>query len=97
MHKTLLRRVATLENRITPKTREPRITLQVRFGKLVRLPADYQGERHTDMGNRLPDRDGQQWVEFAEVPGPPPSLLPQDRRFARGLDVVFVEPYPARP
>jgi hypothetical protein len=32
------------------------------------------------MANRHPDRDGEEWAEFAEVPGPPPSEPPQDHR-----------------
>jgi hypothetical protein len=66
--------------------------LQLRFGELCRLPADYRGERHIEMVRRLPDKNGQQWAEFAEKPGPPPVQPPRDPRLPRILDVVFVKP-----
>src|ERR1039457_6048236 len=69
---------------------------QVRFGNLRRLPEDYKGERHTEIAKCLPDRNGQKWREFTEMPGPALSLLPQDPRLPGCLDVVFVAPYPAR-
>jgi hypothetical protein len=56
--------------------------MHVRFGNLRRLPEDYQGERHREIAQWLPARDGQEWVEFVEVPGPrragmrrPPGFL----------------------
>jgi hypothetical protein len=55
------------------------------------LPGDYQGERHIEITHCLLDQNGQKWVEFTEVPGPEPSLPPQDSRLARCVDVVFVE------
>ena len=58
------------------------------------MPEDYQGERHIDVAQCIPDRNGQKRVEFVEMPGPPPSLPPQAPRLARCLDVVFVGPYP---
>jgi hypothetical protein len=64
-----------------------RPSLQVRFGNLRYLPEDYQGERHIEIGNCLPDQNGWKWVEFTEVPGPP-SNLPE----GPGLDVIFVQP-----
>jgi len=70
----------------------PRI--QVRFGALRSLPQEYRGDRHIEMLRRLPDKDGQQWVEFAEVPGPAPELALQDGDHMRCLDVVFVKPHP---
>jgi hypothetical protein len=70
--------------------------MHVRFGNLRRLPEDYQGERHIEIAQCLPERDGQEWVEFVEVPGPPPSRQPPDPRLPRCINVVFVEPYPAR-
>jgi hypothetical protein len=48
----------------------PPLPLQVRFGNLRRLPENYQGERHTEIARCLPDRNGQKWVEFTEMPGP---------------------------
>jgi len=70
----------------------PRI--QVRFGELRSLPQEYRGERHIEMLRRLPDEDGQQWAEFAEVPGPAPELVLPDGDHVRYLDVVFVKPHP---
>jgi len=69
--------------------------LQVRIGNLQRLPKDYQGERHIEVTKCLPDRDGQQWVEFTELPGPAPSL-PPDPGPPKCIDVVIVAPYPER-
>jgi len=34
---------------------------------------DYVGERHIVVANHLPSRNGQEWVEFEEVPGPDPN------------------------
>jgi hypothetical protein len=47
------------------------------FDNLRCLPGDYQGERHIEIAHCLPDQKGQKWVEFTEVPGPPPNLPPQ--------------------
>ena len=106
---SIARRIAKLEGAFSPR-REPEdwrgrrgssrapsvLPPQVRFGNLRRLPGDYQGERHIGIAQCLPDKNGQKWVEFAEVPGPPPSLPPSALRLPRCLDVVFVEPYPTR-
>ena len=54
------------------------------------MPEDYQGERHIDVAQCIPDRNGQKWVEFTELPGPPPNLPPQGPGLTRFLDVVFV-------
>jgi hypothetical protein len=70
--------------------------MHVRYGNLRRLPEDYQGERHREIAQWLPARDGQEWVEFVEVPGPAPSLQPRDPRLPICINVAFVEPYPAR-
>jgi hypothetical protein len=51
--------------------------VKVRFGNLRRLPEDYRGERHRKIVKHLPDRNGQEWVEFEEVPGPAPSAPPE--------------------
>lgn len=44
--------------------------MHFRFGNLRRLPEDYQGERHVEIAKYLPAINGQEWVEFVEVPGP---------------------------
>jgi hypothetical protein len=56
------------------------------------LPADHQGERHIEIAHCLPDQNGQKWVEFTEVPGPPPNLPPQGDGLTRYIDVIFVQP-----
>ena len=43
-----------------------------RLGYLRRLPEDYKGERHVVVAKQLPSQNGQDWVEFEEVPGPEP-------------------------
>jgi hypothetical protein len=40
--------------------------------------------------------DLQEWVEFVEVPGPPPSQPPADPWLPTCINVVFVEPYPSQ-
>jgi hypothetical protein len=105
--KSIARRIAKLEVALSPHPQSEHWRssqwrsrtlfhgpLHVRFGKLRRLPESYQGERHVVIAERLPQKNGQEWVEFAEVPGPAPSLPPQDPAFPRYLDVVFVAPYP---
>ena len=101
--KTIARRIAKLEATFFPRPEadcwwgrrfKPRRfpSLQLRLGELKRLPPDYQGERHVVIAKRLPDRGGQEWVEFEEAPGPAPSEPPQDPRLPKCLDIVFVEP-----
>ena len=105
--KSIARRIANLEMTLSPqpetehrrgrgwRSRAPsHVPIYLRFGNLCRLPADYQGERHTVMTTCLPDRDGQKWAEFTEVPGPAPSQPPQDPRLPRWINVVFVSAYP---
>jgi hypothetical protein len=70
--------------------------LHFRYGNLRRLPEDYQGERHREIAKYLPARNGQEWVEFVEVPGPPPNQPPPDPWLPRCINVVFVEPYPSQ-
>jgi hypothetical protein len=70
--------------------------IHFRFGNLRRLPKDHHGERHIEIAQCLPARNGQEWVEFAEVPGPRPSQQPLDPRLPTYLNVIFVEPYPER-
>src|SRR3982750_3305971 len=65
---TLLSRLERLEVRTVGLQR-----VKVRFGKLRRSPEDYKGERHVIMTKELPNRNGQEWVEFEEVPGPDPN------------------------
>src|SRR4051794_8886643 len=106
--KSIARRIAKLELALAPwADSKPRpgsgwgrsgasspAPIQVRFGNLCRLPADYQGERHTVLTKSLPDRNGQKWVEFEEVRGPAPSEPPRDPRLPMLIDVVFVPAYP---
>ena len=66
--------------------------VKVRFGHLRRLPEDYKGERHRKIVKHLPDRNGQEWVEFEEVPGPAPSAPPEPG-VANYLNIVLVGPY----
>jgi hypothetical protein len=106
--KSIARRMAKLEEALSPRWEPDRWrgrrwrsgaasgpSLQVRFGHLRRLPGDYQGERHIEITHCLPDQKGQKWVEFSEVPGPPPNPAPQAPGLARYLDVVFVPPKPS--
>jgi len=108
--RSIARRIAKLETDQTlqyeteywPRRRRrgfPAPPMQVRFGKLHRLPPDYQGERHVVVAKSLPAKNGQEWVEFAEVPGPDPSPPAPDRRPVRCMDVVFVtaNPQPEEP
>jgi hypothetical protein len=69
----------------------PQPPLRIRFGNVRRLPEDYRGERHVLIAKQLPERDGQEWVEFEEVPGPAPVEPPPEPWFPRYLDIVFVE------
>ena len=63
---------------------------RVRFGNVRRLPEEYRGERHIVVAKQLPERNGQEWVEFEEVPGPEPTTPSPDPRLPRYLDIVFV-------
>jgi hypothetical protein len=95
MTRGLVAGLARLESRTT--TAECRVT--IRFGHLKRLPPDYTGERHVVVARELPAQDGQEWVEFEEVPGPDPNPL-EPSRYHGGrpislrLDVAFVAAYP---
>ena len=105
--KSITRRIQRLEARVSPapetefsqrvrkgrKSGAPAIRpVKVRFGNLRRLPEDYKGERHWKIVKHLPDRNGQEWVEFEEVPGPAPSAPPEPG-VANYLDVFLVAPY----
>jgi hypothetical protein len=70
--------------------------LRFRCGNLRRLPEDYQGERHVEIAKYLPARNGQEWVEFVEVPGPGPNQPPPDPWLPRCINVIYVEPYPSQ-
>jgi hypothetical protein len=70
--------------------------MHFRFGNLRRLPEGHQGERHVEIAKYLPAINGQEWVEFVEVPGPGPNQPPPDPWLPRCVNVVFVEPYPAQ-
>jgi len=59
------------------------------------IPA-YPGERHVIVARELPPEDGNEWVEFEEVPGPDPKPLEPlrhrgDHPIASRLDVMFVK------
>jgi hypothetical protein len=95
--KNITRRVQRLEA-LVASARKKQLSqhtgwLQLVFGHLRRLPGGYQGERHIVIARRLPDRNGQHWVEFEEVPGPG---LPPRARPVRCLNVIFVAPDPGR-
>jgi hypothetical protein len=64
--------------------------LRVRFGNVRSLPGDYHGERHVIVAKQLPERNGQEWVEFEEVAGPAPSPPPADSGLPNCLHVMFV-------
>ena len=61
--------------------------VQVRIGKLRRLPADYMGERHVIVAKQLPSRNGPEWVEFEEIAGPDPN--PPAEQWQRGLSTLI--------
>ena len=90
---TLLSRLERLEVRTVSSQR-----VKVRFGKLRQLPEDYyKGERHVIVAKELPSRNGQEWVEFEEVPGPDPNPPQRPQRgLPTRIDVLLVAP-PPRP
>ena len=105
--KSITRRIERLEATVSPapetefsqrfqkrlKSGAPAIRpVKVRFGNLRRLPEDYRGERHRKIVKHLPDRNGQEWVEFEEVPGPAPRA-PTEPGVAHYLNVFLVAPY----
>ena len=53
--------------------------MRVQSGNLRCLPQDYKGERHIVIAKHLPSRNGQEWVEFEEVPGSEPNP-PQEQQ-----------------
>ncbi len=90
---TLVARLERLESRAAALR-----PVKVRFGNLRRLRPEYKGERHVVIAKHLPDKAGQGWVEFEEVPGPDPSP-PRDLKLGvlERIDIVFVAPYPMQP
>jgi len=50
--------------------------IRMRLGDLRQLPEDYQDERHVIVTKQLLSQNGQEWVEFEEVPGPDPNPPP---------------------
>jgi hypothetical protein len=85
----LLTRLERLESRVAAQP-----PLKSRMGHLKRLPAEYVGERHTVVARQLPNRGGQEWVEFEERPGPDPNPVVRNPGEPMGLDIIFVSPYP---
>jgi hypothetical protein len=48
--------------------------LRIQYGYLRTLPDDYTGPRHTVTMKQLPPgRDGEEWYEWEERPGPVPA------------------------
>ena len=85
----LLTRLARLESRAAVVTHP----VKLRFGKLRRLPRDYEGEKHVVVAKQLPKHGDQEWAEFEEVPGPDPNPQERGRGVPEYLDVVFVAAY----
>jgi len=97
--RSITRRIANLEELAFPETETrlakawrkfPPPPIQVRFGHLRRLPTDFQGEHHVEIGRRLPDQNGQEWFEFYEVPGPAPAQPSQTPWTPLCIQVIFV-------
>jgi hypothetical protein len=82
---TLLNRLERLELRTRAE-----IPCRTRLGYLHRLPQDYRGERHVVVAKQLPDRGGQAWAEFEEVPGPRPDPPPNEPQYR---NIIFVPAY----
>jgi len=84
MRGKLLSRLERLEVRTAVASRQ----IKIRLGNLKRLPGDYVGERHTVVAKHLPSQNGQEWVEFEEVPGPDPNP-PEFQEHKRGLPTLI--------
>jgi hypothetical protein len=85
---TLLSRLERLEVRTAAFSQ-----VQVRFREAPGLPIGYKGERHIVVTKQLPSQNGQEWVEFEEVPGPdpnPPELAEHKRGVPTLISVMFV-------
>jgi len=74
----VLTRLQRLESRAAVAAHQ----VKLRFGKLRRLPPEYQGERHVVIAKQLPSKGGREWVEYEEVPGPDPNPA-QERKLGR--------------
>ena len=90
MRTALVSRLERLESRLAAAAHHTKL----RFGSLRRLPPDYKGEKHVVIAKRLPSQNGEEWVEFEEVPGPESN--PAERKAGRPdlIGVMFVGPYP---
>jgi hypothetical protein len=82
----LLTRLERLESRVVREEHR----LKLRFGRLKRLPQDYKGEKHVVIAKQLPNRNGQEWVEFEEVPGPDPNPPQRLNGSPRHLTIMLV-------
>jgi hypothetical protein len=92
LRSTLLARLERLESRM-----EAQRPVILRLGDLRRLPEDYTGERHVVITKHLTtDERGQEWVEFAEVPGPKPSPAQESKPGPIYFNIVF-DPCPTLP
>ena len=85
--KILLRRIEKLES-----LARHRHGIRVRFGRLRRLPADYEGERHNEFAGWLSKPGEPDWVEYREVPGHGP-IEPRLRGTPERIDIIFVPQY----
>jgi len=100
---SILREPVELPNRVTLRMRHlarPAVEpgMRLRFGHLQRLPQKYGGESHVVIAKHLPEQDGQEWVEFQEMPGPAPAVEPSAKSGSiQYLDIVFVAPYATAP
>jgi hypothetical protein len=86
---TLLSRLERLEIRTAAVSGQ----IKIRLGNLKRLPNGYVGERHIVVAKELPNQNGQEWVEFEEVPGPdpnPPEFQEHNRGLPTLISVMFV-------
>jgi hypothetical protein len=69
--RSVVTRLARLEqlNRLSMAPRR----LRIQYGHLKTLPDDYTGPRHVVTVKQLPPgRDGEEWYEWEERPGPGP-------------------------
>jgi hypothetical protein len=69
--RSVVSRLARLEqlNRLSTAPRR----LRIQYGHLKTLPDDYTGSRHVVTVKQLPSgRDGEEWYEWEERPGPGP-------------------------
>ena len=74
--------------------------VRMRLGDLRELPEDYKCERHIVVTKQLPSQNGQEWVEFEEVPGPDPNPPCKPEHLRQGsvptlVDIMFVGSAPS--